>query len=84
LTVAGISRKLKGMVKPTEFLLPGDVARMAEPPVSTSTVRDEANKGRLPFLRTSSGLRIFRRADVERWLKARAQARLAEEEARRG
>ena len=34
--------------------------------VAIDTVRDWADRGRLPVQRTAGGLRIFRRADVER------------------
>ena len=37
--------------------------------VSTSTVRDWANRGLLPHFRTPGGTRRFRRDEVERFIK---------------
>jgi excisionase family DNA binding protein len=54
-----------------DYLTPHEVARLAG--VTPSAVRVWADTGRLPVLRTSSGLRLFRRVDVTRHLAERAQ-----------
>lgn len=61
-----------------DFLTPAEVARMAKPPVTPAAVRQWADSGRLPHLRTPGGLRLFRRADVLHHLADRqAQGRSA-------
>lgn len=49
---------------PNDLLLPSDAARILR--VSSDTVRNLANSGRLPVMRTVSGRRFFRREDVDR------------------
>ena len=56
-----------------DLLLASEVARLAEPPVSATAVRLWANERKLPVLRTASGLRLFRRADVEHFLADRQE-----------
>ena len=56
-------------------LLTADVARLAV--VTPATVRNWANAGSLPARRTISGVRLFDRRDVERFIAAREKARLA-------
>jgi excisionase family DNA binding protein len=58
---------------PDELLMAQDVARMAD--VSADTVRAWADKGVLPVAKTPSGVRFFRRRDVDAFLaKRRAEA----------
>jgi DNA-binding transcriptional MerR regulator len=47
-----------------ELLIPSEVAKMAQPPVTPAAVRKWADSGRLPHLRTTTGIRLFRRIDV--------------------
>jgi excisionase family DNA binding protein len=56
-----------------ELLTPADAARILG--VVPATVRQLALKGRLPALRTASGMRLFRREDVEQLREARAAKR---------
>lgn len=56
-----------------ELLTPADAARILD--VVPATVRRLALKGRLPALRTASGMRLFHREDVERLRDARASQR---------
>ncbi len=51
------------------LLTPADAARILG--VVPATVRLMAETGRLPALRTESGMRLFRREDVERLAAAR-------------
>jgi len=46
----------------------GDVAKFAQ--VSPGAVRAWADSGRLRFIRTAGGVRLFERSDVERFLEA--------------
>ena len=55
------------------FLTTGAVAR--ELRCSEALVRKLANAGRLQVERADSGLRLFRRADVERLKRERARTR---------
>jgi DNA-binding transcriptional MerR regulator len=55
--------------KAEELLTPAAVARMAH--VTPQAVRLWADQNRIPFVRTSSGWRLFRRADVEHHLADR-------------
>lgn len=48
----------------SEVMTVSEAARELE--VSAQTVREWADKGKLPTIRTSSGQRIFQRVDVER------------------
>ncbi len=52
------------------LLTPADAARILG--VVPATVRLMAQNGRLPALRTQSGMRLFRRKDVERLAAVRA------------
>jgi DNA-binding transcriptional MerR regulator len=54
-----------------DLLTPAEVAKMADPPVTPALVRNWANTGRLPVLRTTSGIRLFRRSDVVHHLSDR-------------
>lgn len=56
-----------------KLLTPGDVARICV--VSPDTVRLWERKGKLRGLRTESGIRLFRRRDVERLAAERAKVR---------
>lgn len=64
--------------KDSDLLTTQDVAR-AEGDVCAATVRQWERTGKLPAIRTASGVRLFRRADVDRLLAAR---RLAKSKAR--
>lgn len=57
------------MRKHDDLLTPAGVARLAN--VTPQAVRLWADQGRLPVLRTASGIRLFRRADVEHHLADR-------------
>jgi excisionase family DNA binding protein len=50
-----------------DLLTPAEVALMAG--ATPAAVRQWADRGRLPVLRTPAGLRLFRRADVIAFLK---------------
>ncbi len=57
-------------VEDEEFMLANDVARAAG--ISRSALAwHELKDALVPAARTPSGVRLFRRADVERWLQAR-------------
>jgi DNA-binding transcriptional MerR regulator len=60
-----------------DLLTTQDVARAADGEVCASTVRQWERTGKLPAIRTASGMRLFRRADVERVLADRRRARAA-------
>jgi len=51
------------------MLSSGEVAHLAK--VSTVTVRNWVRDGKLPCARTSTGMRLFARADVEAFLRER-------------
>lgn len=51
-----------------------DAARLAN--VSGETIRSWANSGKLPSQKTASGIRLFRRADIERVVDQRNQERI--------
>jgi excisionase family DNA binding protein len=53
------------------LLTPADAARILG--VVPATVRQMALSGRLPALRTESGMRLFHRSDVERLADARRE-----------
>lgn len=55
-----------------EILTIGETAR--ELNIAVETARDWVANGRLPVLRTSRGMRLFRREDVERVKADRAAA----------
>jgi DNA-binding transcriptional MerR regulator len=57
-----------------DLLTTQEVAR-EEGTVCAATVRQWEKTGKLPAIRTASGMRLFRRADVNRLLAARRQAR---------
>ena len=64
------------MAEATDLLSPGDVARLAG--ITAATVRVHALKGRMPreALRLA-GHRVWRRADIERWLRERRRQQRA-------
>lgn len=55
------------------LLTPADAARILG--VVPATVRQMAITGRLPSLRTESGMRLYRREDVEQLAQERAVAK---------
>jgi excisionase family DNA binding protein len=57
------------------YLTPAEVAKRANR--TPATVREWANRGQLPCTRTETGVRIFREADVERFLGERAKRPIA-------
>lgn len=65
--------KLKISTMNEELLTVNDVAKIAG--VTPAAVRVWANLGRLHTQRTLSGTRLFRRADVTRWLRERERER---------
>jgi excisionase family DNA binding protein len=52
-----------------ELLSPKEVARLMK--LSVGHVRDLADAGRIPVLKTRNGRRLFRRADVEEAIRVR-------------
>ena len=52
-----------------ELLTPAAVARLAA--ITPQAVRLWADQGRLPYVKTSGGWRLFRRADVEHHIAER-------------
>lgn len=56
-----------------DLLTTQDVARADG--VCAATVRQWERTGKLPAIRTASGMRLFRRADVDHLLAARRHAR---------
>ena len=56
---------------PNDLLTPSDAARVLG--LSADPVRVLSDTGRLPSMRTVSGRRLFRRADVDRLAVQRAQ-----------
>ena len=50
-----------------EYLLAGEFARLVEK--TPATVRGWADTGRVQVLRTQTGVRLFRRSDVARFVK---------------
>jgi excisionase family DNA binding protein len=60
------------MLKEPTPLLTNEVARILD--VSADTVRHLERMGRLPALRTSGGVRLFNRCDVERLARERRAA----------
>ena len=63
---------------PNDKLAASDVAREAKGEVTLAAVRYWADRGVLPSVRTAGGMRLFRRADVERVLADRRAARTKE------
>lgn len=57
--------------QPAAQLSSGEVARLAG--VSAETVRHWERTGKLPCTRTAGGMRLFARADVERFLEERGR-----------
>jgi excisionase family DNA binding protein len=62
-------RKGKGSMD--DLLTVGDAARVLD--VTPRYVQDLADRDRLPVMRTARGLRLFRRADVEKLAAERAK-----------
>jgi len=60
------------MFAEAEYMLVGPVARICG--VADQTVRNWHRQGKLPGVVTSSGVRLFRRGDVERVARARGVA----------
>jgi len=58
---------------PDELMTPSDAARILG--LSPDSVRALSDSGRLATLRTVSGRRLFRRADVERLANERADVK---------
>ena len=56
---------------PDDLMTPSDAARVLG--LSADSVRVLSDSGRLPAMRTVSGRRLFRRADVDRLAAERAQ-----------
>jgi excisionase family DNA binding protein len=54
----------KGFCIMDDLLTVGDASRVLD--LTPRYIQDLADKGRLPVMRTARGLRLFRRADVER------------------
>jgi len=57
------------MFKDATLYTPQDVARLAD--VGAATVRHWERTGKLPAIRTASGMRLFARADVDRVIAER-------------
>jgi DNA-binding transcriptional MerR regulator len=57
------------MQKQSDEMLTGEVARLAE--VVPATVRLWEKQGKLAAVRTTSGVRLFNRADVEAIIRSR-------------
>lgn len=57
-----------------EQMTTSEVARAADPPVTTDAVRTWERTGKLPARRLQSGMRLFERGDVETFLAARRAA----------
>ena len=58
-----------------EMFTVGDVNREAAGTVSPQQVRNLADTGVLPSVRTAGGVRLFRRRDVERVLAERKKSK---------
>ena len=61
------------MLDEAELVTAGDVAKLAR--VTPATVRMWGQSNRLPMKRTAGGVRLFRRADVDRLMAERGGAR---------
>jgi hypothetical protein len=57
------------------LLTPGQAGRLFEPPLSSNRVRQLADAGTLPCIRTASGLRLFRQDEVLKLAQKRQQRR---------
>jgi DNA-binding transcriptional MerR regulator len=66
---------------PDDLMTAADAGRILR--LSVDMVRLLARGGQLPFLKTVSGVRLFRRADVERLAAQRAASR-TQRDVRRG
>ena len=58
-----------------DLLTAGDVCREAAGEYNPATVRNWADQGRLPVIRTAGGVRLFRRVDVENVLADRRKSK---------
>ena len=58
---------------PSNLLTTSAAARILD--LTSESVRQYERQGKLPAIRTESGMRLFQRADVERFAKARAARR---------
>jgi len=58
------------------LLTPGEAGRLFEPPLSSNRVRQLADAGTLPCIRTASGLRLFCKDEVLNLVQKRLQRRL--------
>jgi DNA-binding transcriptional MerR regulator len=67
----------KGEEKPSDLMFVAAVAKRLG--LSEVTVRDYSNQGRIKHTRTTSGHRLYRRVDIERYAAER-EARHQEEE----
>jgi excisionase family DNA binding protein len=63
------TEQLLTTVETEQLLTTADAARLAN--VAGETIRGWANTGKLPAIRTVSGVRLFRRTDVERVMRIR-------------
>jgi hypothetical protein len=58
-----------------EFITTSEAGRRFDPPLSADRVRQMADNGMLPMVRTRSGIRLFRQLDVDRIAAERRRAR---------
>jgi DNA-binding transcriptional MerR regulator len=65
---------MRNETQPAEFYTVAEVSR-ADGEATPASVRAWERAGKLPAIRTASGIRLFRRDDVERFLAARRAAR---------
>jgi excisionase family DNA binding protein len=59
-------------IAPTKYVMTSEAARIVG--VSSETIRAWANSGKLPFVATGRGVRVFDRAVVERIAAERRKA----------
>jgi hypothetical protein len=57
------------------LLTPGEAGRLFVPPLSSNRVRQLADAGTLPCIRTASGLRLIRQDEVLKLVQKRQQRR---------
>jgi hypothetical protein len=57
------------MTNPDDLLTATAASRLAD--LSATYLRQLANQGKIPILRTTAGTRLYRRGDIESWLAAR-------------
>ena len=57
------------------LLTPGEAGRLFDPPLSSNRVRQLADAGTLPCIRTASGLRLIRQDEVMKLAQKRQQRR---------